>query len=111
MQDARTANQQSLETKDRSEALCILEIKRQAAISSAFNQVILNTRLSPQDPQLAKRTWQTVMDQIQTHGKESNKCRCVRSMKTKACSFKPERCDRNAELRFVPSAGIAFNGS
>lgn len=62
----------------------LLEIKRQVAASPAFNQVILKTCLSTQDPQLAKRTWQTVMEQIQTHGKESSRSRYVRAMKAKA---------------------------
>lgn len=61
-----------------------MEIKRQTTADSAFNQIILKTCLVTQDRLLAKRTWQTVMDQIQTHGKESSKCRYVRAMKAKA---------------------------
>lgn len=84
LQDARTGKQQSLETKNRHEAQRLLEIKRQASADSAFNQIILKTCLITQDRLLTKRTWQTVMDQIQTHGKESSKCRYVRAMKAKA---------------------------
>lgn len=40
--------------------------------------------LATQDPLLAKRTWQTVMDQIQTHGKDSSRIRYERAMKCQA---------------------------
>lgn len=45
MQDSRTGKQQSLETKNRHEAQRLLEIKRQTATDSAFNQIILKTCL------------------------------------------------------------------
>ena len=58
LQDSRTGKQQSLETKDRNAALRLLEIKRQTVAEPGFNQFILKTCLSTQDPFLAKRTWQ-----------------------------------------------------
>ncbi len=84
MQDSRTGKQQSLETSDRSTALRLLEIKRQTVADPAYNQFLLKSCLATQDPLLPKRTWQTVMDQIQTHGKESSRRRYVRAMKAKA---------------------------
>jgi len=75
LQDPRTGKQQSLETKNRHEAQRLLEIKRQTSADQAFNQIILKTCLATQDPLLSKRTWQAVMDQIKTHGKESSRCR------------------------------------
>jgi hypothetical protein len=84
LQDSRTGKQQSLETKDRNAALRLLEIKRQTVAEPGFNQFILKTCLSTQDPFLAKRTWQTVMDQMQTHGKPSSRTRCARAMKSRA---------------------------
>ncbi len=84
LQDSRTGKQQSLETKDRKAALRLLEIKRQTVTEPGFNQFILKSCLSTQDPLLAKRTWQTVMEQMQTHGKDSTKTRCARAMKSKA---------------------------
>lgn len=89
LQDSRTGKQQSLETQDRTTAHRILELKRQTAADPGYNQFILKTCLATQDPMLAKRTWQTVMDQIQTHGKESSRTRYVRAMKSKA--FNPIR--------------------
>src|SRR6478736_10197006 len=84
LQDSRTGKQQSLETKNRHEAQRLLEIKRQTSADQAFNQIILKTCLTTQDPLLSKRTWQAVMDQIKTHGKESSKCRYARAIKAKA---------------------------
>jgi integrase len=84
MQDSRTGKQQSLETKDRKAALRLLEIKRQTVADPGFNQFILKSCLTTQDPLLGKRTWQSVMEQMQTHGKDSTKTRCARAMKCKA---------------------------
>jgi len=84
VQDSRTGKQQSLETKDRNTALRLLEIKRQTAADPAYHQFILKSCLTAQDPLLSRRTWQTVMEQMQTHGKESTKKRCARAMRSKA---------------------------
>jgi hypothetical protein len=84
LQDSRTGKQQSLETKDRKAAVRLLEIKRQTAENLGFNQFILKSCITTQDPLLAKRTWQTVMDQMQTHGKEATRNRCCRAMKSKS---------------------------
>ncbi|NOS70444.1 MAG: hypothetical protein HOP33_10990, partial [Verrucomicrobia bacterium] len=84
LQDSRTGRQQSLETRDRSTAHRLLELKRQTAADPSYNQFILKTCLATQDPLLPKRTWQTVMDQIQTHGKDSSRCRYVRAMKSRS---------------------------
>ena len=84
LQDSRTGKQQSLETKDRKTALRLLEIKRQTVADPGFNQFILKSCLATQDPLLPTRTWETVMQQMQTHGKDSTKVRCARAMKSKA---------------------------
>ncbi|HUD49738.1 MAG TPA: tyrosine-type recombinase/integrase [Candidatus Baltobacteraceae bacterium] len=84
LQDSRTGKQQSLETKDRKAALRLLEIKRQTVADPGFNQFILKSCLTTQDPLLGKRTWQSVMEQMQTHGKESTRTRCARAMQSRA---------------------------
>jgi len=83
LQDSRTGKQQSLETKDRQTALRLLEIKRQTVADPGYNQFILKTCLATKDPLLPKRTWQAVMEQMQTHGKASTQRRCARAMKSK----------------------------
>jgi integrase len=84
LQDSRTGKQQSLETTDRKTALRLLEIKRQTVADPGFNQFLLKTCLATQDPMLPKRTWQTVMEQMQTHGRESTRNRYARAMKSAA---------------------------
>ena len=49
-----------------------------------MNLQIARTYLTATDPAFAKRTWQSVMEQMQTHGKDSTKTRCARAMKYKA---------------------------
>jgi integrase len=108
LQDSRTGKQQSLETKDRKAAQRLLEIKRQTAENPGFNQFILKSCLTTQDPLLAKRTWQTVMDQMQTHGKEATRIRCSRAMKSKA--FDALRSVRLIETTAVDFLAILQNG-
>jgi integrase len=84
LQDSRTGKQQSLETKDRHTALRLLEIKRQTEADPGYNQFVLKNCLATRDPLLPTRTWQTVMEQMQTHGKESSRLRCARAMISKA---------------------------
>jgi hypothetical protein len=83
VQDSRTGKQQSLETKERKTALRLLEIKRQAADSPSLNKIILKTCLAANDSLLSERTWETVMDHLGAHGKESTKARCSRALKSK----------------------------
>jgi len=72
LQDGRTGKQQSLETKDRNTALRLLEIKRQTEADPGYSQFILKSCLATRDPLLAQRTWATVMEEMQTHGKEAS---------------------------------------
>jgi hypothetical protein len=101
LQDARTGKQQSLETKDRKTAARLLEIKRQTVADPGFNHYPLKTCLSTQDPQLSKRTWRTVMDQMQTHGRESSRDRCARAVQSAAF-------DRLRELKLIETSAGDF---
>ena len=84
IQDSRTGKQQSLETTDKQTALRLLEVKRQSTADVGFNQMMLKTCLTVQDPLLAKRTWEAVMEQMKTHGKDSTRRRCARAMQCQA---------------------------
>jgi hypothetical protein len=101
LQDSRIGKQQSLETKDRKAAQRLLEIKRQTAENPGFNHFILKSSLTTQDPLFAKRTWQTVMEQMQTHGKEATRIRCARAMKSKAF-------DALRSVRLVETTAVDF---
>ena len=89
LQDSRNGKQQSLDTRDRSTALRLLEVKRQSVAEPGFNQLLLKTCLTTQDAQLSHRTWDTVMEQMKTHGRDSTRERCARAM----------RCDAFKNLR------------
>ncbi|HSY10038.1 MAG TPA: hypothetical protein VK840_03905, partial [Candidatus Dormibacteraeota bacterium] len=101
LQDTKTGKQQSLDTKDRNTASRLLEIKRQTVADPGFNQFLLKTCLSTQDPQLSKRTWLTVMDQMQTHGKESSRDRCARAMQS-------AEFERLRELKLIETSAEDF---
>lgn len=90
LQDSRTGKQQSLDTQDRHVAQRALEVKRQVADDRGFNQFLLKTCLTTGDPLLTRRTWGTVMEQMQTHGRESTRERCARAMRSRAlASLRP----------------------
>jgi integrase len=83
-QENGSSNRGSLRTKDRDEAERLL-----AAMNDAYRQPILNlalgrTYLSAHDPKLCTRTWQTVMDEMASHGKPGTQTRCARAMRSQA---------------------------
>lgn len=63
-EDTQERKQLSLGTKDRGEAMRLLEMKRQCAGDHAFSHLLLKTCIGSLDPLLAKRTWQTLMDEM-----------------------------------------------
>lgn len=66
-QDNETRRQESLKTKDRQEALTILNAKNEAHREPLLNVHIARAYLAAGDPQIASRTWQTVMDEMAKH--------------------------------------------
>ncbi len=82
-QDSDTGEQKSLSTKDRVEALRLIDMKRQSAETPGFSRFLLKACLATQDAHLVTRTWQMVMEQMSAHGKESTKARCKRAMLAK----------------------------
>ncbi len=84
LQDARTNKQRSLETKNRSATIRLLEIRRQTDAHDGFNQILLKTCLTASDSMLTGRTWKDVMDQMKTQGCESTQARCERAMRCSA---------------------------
>ena len=64
VQDNITGKQESLHTKDRTEADRLLHAKNEAHRQPIINMQIARAYLLVGDPQAAKRTWQWVMDEI-----------------------------------------------
>ena len=83
-EDTTTRKQHSLRTKDEAEALTLLNAKNESFRQPVLNLQIARAYLTASDPAMTARTWQAVMDQMQTHGKDSSKDRCTRAMKSTA---------------------------
>jgi integrase len=83
-EDTATRKQTSLRTKDEAEALTLLHSKNEAHRQPVLNLHIARTYLTASDPAMGQRTWQSVMEQMQTHGKDATKTRCTRAMQSKA---------------------------
>jgi hypothetical protein len=63
-EDTVTRKQHSLRTKDEAEALTLLHSKNEAHRQPVLNLQIARTYLTAVDPEVAKRTWQTAMDEL-----------------------------------------------
>lgn len=63
-QDNSTKRQTSLRTRDAGEAQTLLNAKNEAHRQPILNLHIARTYLSATDPEIAKRTWQVVMDEM-----------------------------------------------
>src|SRR5271165_573586 len=74
-EDTTTRKQHSLRTKDEAEALTLLHSKNEAHRQPVLNLHIARTYLTASDPAMGQRTWQSVMEQMQTHGKDATKKR------------------------------------
>ncbi len=83
-EDTVTRKQHSLRTKDEAEAIVLLNAKNESFRQPVLNMQIARAYLTASDPAIAVRTWQTVMEQMQTHGKDSSKTRYIRAMKATA---------------------------
>jgi integrase len=83
-EDTTTGKQRSLRTKDEAEAQTLLHSQNEAHRQPVLNLQIARAYLSASDPAFVQRTWQRVMDEIQTHGKDATKTRYIRGMKSQA---------------------------
>jgi len=88
-EDTTTGKQTSLRTRDEAEAVTLLNAKNESFRQPVLNLQLARAYLSASDPAFMQRTWQTVMEQIQTHGRESSRSRYLRAVKSPA--FDPLR--------------------
>jgi hypothetical protein len=103
-----TGVQTSLRTKDKAEARRLLEARNQTRQPAALNLELGRVYLKAADPRIADRTWQTAMDELSTHGKESSKARCQREMASKPFDFirkKPMIETTSEDLKIVLKRG------
>lgn len=83
-EDTVSRKQNRLRTKDEAEALTLLNAKNESFRQPVLNLQIARAYLTASDPAMSARTWQTVMEQMQTHGKDSSQTRYTRAMKCKS---------------------------
>ena len=83
-EDTTTGKQHSLRTKDEAEALALLHSKNEAHRQPVLNLHIARTYLTATDPEVARRTWQTAMDELTKTKTDSTHARHVVAMKDKA---------------------------
>lgn len=83
-EDTSSGKQTSLRTRDKADALRLLNVKNEAAHQPAMNLQIAQVYLQHGDPALATRTWQQVMEQIVTTKTGSTQARWQTAIKDKA---------------------------
>jgi hypothetical protein len=82
--DGETGKQETLRTKDNATALRLLHSKNEAFQKPILNLQIARTYLTASDPEIGKRTWQTVMSEIVLTKKNATRVRWDRAIKDKA---------------------------
>jgi len=83
-EDTTTGKQHSLRTKDEAEAVAILHSKNEAHRQPVLNLQIARTYLTATDPEVARRTWQTAMDELTKTKSDTTRHRHETAMKDKA---------------------------
>ncbi|MCI0748849.1 MAG: tyrosine-type recombinase/integrase [Verrucomicrobia subdivision 3 bacterium] len=84
VEDSQTKKQESLGTKDRAEAKCLLNARNEAARQPQLNLQIAKAYLAGTDSGVATRTWQQALDTIVESKSGSTKDRWQRAAKEKA---------------------------
>ena len=95
IQDTATGKQTSLRTKDETEARSLLNARNEAQRQPVLNLHLARAYLTASDPAFVERTWQTVMEQLQSRGKESSRERYENVFKSTA--FDGLRCKKLME--------------
>jgi len=70
-----TGKQSSLHTKDETEAKSLLNARNEAQRQPTLNLHLARAYLTASDPAFMERNWQTVMEQLQSRGKETSRAR------------------------------------
>src|ERR1700677_3297916 len=73
IQDSANGKQTSLRTKDETEAKSLLNARNEAQRQPVLNLHLARAYLTASDPAFVERTWQVVMEQMQSRGKDSSR--------------------------------------
>ncbi len=112
LEDAQTGKRESLQTTDRVQAQRLRDARNQAAEQPMLNLALGKAYLAAIDPALARRTWQSVIEEFCGHGKGSTRARNGRA--TDSQNFAPLRTKKLVEttaddLRQVLKSMGTFN--
>jgi hypothetical protein len=91
IQHSQTLRKESLHTRDRDEAKRLCAAHNDAVQSPVLGMALAKAYLSTRDPDIAKRTWQNVMDyfcargqlQTQAHRKQVTRRKCFNLIRSK----------------------------
>lgn len=83
-QENSSKKQGTLRTTDRREAERLLNAMNESHRVPTINLNLARAYLVAHDPQMARRTWQEVMNEMATHGIPTTQERCARSFRSKA---------------------------
>jgi len=72
-QDTATGQQKSLRTRDEADASKLIHARNEAHRQPVLNLHLARAYLTASDPAFVERTWQTVMEQLQSRGKASSR--------------------------------------
>lgn len=84
LEDTETRKQESLGTKNRTEALTLLAVRNESARQPQLNLQIARTYLSASDPEAIKRTWRVPLEEIAKTKKGPTRERWLRVQKDTA---------------------------
>jgi integrase len=107
-EDVQTKKQGSLKTRDARQAAQLLNAKNAAQEQPTLNLALAKVYATAHDPNMATRTWQQVMDELATHGKESSQQRTRRATSSKTFDLlrnKPLMETTSQDLLAVNHAG------
>jgi hypothetical protein len=72
-EDTTSGKQSSLRTRDEAEAKSLLNAKNEAQRQPVLNLHLARAYLTASDPAFVERTWQMVMELMQTRGRDSSR--------------------------------------
>ncbi len=106
-EDGETGKQVSLGTKDRNDALRLLEVKRQALGNPEFTRLLLKACAGTLDPLLLTRSWTDVMNQMSAQRTGPTRERSERAFKSPV--FNPLRRKKLVETTSGDFLGLLNN--
>jgi integrase len=111
--DRQTGTRESLQTSDKDAARRLLHAKNEAHHQPLINRQIARAYLAAGDPEIGRRTWQIVMEEITKTKHGETQLRWVRAAKDRAFDFIRDlpvfQTQSQHFLRVLEAGGVATN--